>query len=304
MKKTLVHLWFCGVCVLLASCSDKTATDTTNASIDHWAAIPPLTLPQHWTQVPTQGSPADSTLVMHFQLPPDTISDASEWKIVGKLSTEKWRGLVYTYTDVETSELHLATYTLADSLISDVILINSPVIGILTSGTFSASITRTFAIRTSERLQSAASESDSTIISDEQTKQAFQITANGVIQTSSRTSTNQIAQAATHPEEEEEDAYYREYRYASPGQAENFIFTIMGREREKHYYFENAEAEQRKLELLGVAQSNPDVYNFRLDGEKITARWQEYTKDGGLSIPQTIVFTFANGTKQTYTLTK
>ena len=311
MKNKPGYLLICILLLALQACTEnKTQTDTpsvdttTSASVRLWNRIPELSLPQQWDSVPANGIPADSSLTAQLELKPDTIGPNPEWKIIGKLTTASWTGLVYSYLDTDVSELHLATYTPADSLLSDIVLMNDQIIGILTTGTFSANISPAFAIQTSERLRSAASETDSTIISDEQTDKTYQIEANGVIKNMTNTTTNHVAASATHPEETEEGAEYHEFRYESPAHTERFVFTILGKEQEKHYYFENSQAEQRHLAFTGVSESNPNLYVFKLDGSKVTALWQNYTREEGISIPKTIVFTLSNGKKQTFKLKK
>ncbi len=304
MKNKLGY-WLLGfLWVALQACADKPQPDKTAPTADLWSDIPVVSLPQTWSKVPTAGTLPDSMLLSQLQLQPDTVGPEPEWKLIGKLGTDQWNGLLYTYTDVDMSELHLTTYTKTDSLISDEVLISDRIVGILTSGVFSATITPKFSIQTSQRLRSAASETDSTIILDEQTDKKFQIAATGVIKNTANTIVNNVTQAATHPEEEEEGSYYREFRYEAAGQPESLVYTIMGKDREKQYYFENQKGKQRNLLFTGVAEANPDIHEFTLDGQKVSARWMDQIQEAGIAVPQQIVFTYTDNTRQVFVLKK
>ncbi|MDJ1479009.1 hypothetical protein QNI16_00860 [Cytophagaceae bacterium YF14B1] len=289
--------------MIMYSCTDNTSTKHTTTA-EPKPDFATIQLPQTWKQVPDTGMVADSALVSHFHLQPDTAGSDPEWKIIGKIANPKWYGLLYTYHDIDASELRLATYSLSDSLLSDIALIQDKVVGILTMGTFSAIIDQKYAISINERVKSMASETDSTIISDEQTEKKFQVVDNGLIKLITNTSANNVTEAATHPEEEQEGAFYEEYHYESTGTSDVFIYTVMGQEKEKHYYFENKEGAQRNLDFIGATKNKPDNYEFKLDGKKVSAQFEEYTQDGELSIPQRIVFAYASGEKQIFTLTQ
>jgi|GEM_PF-6074329 len=294
----------CFLVVLLLTvtqaCTQKTQQE--NETSDVWTAIPSVSLPKTWTQVPAGGHPADSVLVARLQLQPRDTGPEAAWTTIGKLTANTWRGLLYTYTDADASELHLTTYNKNDSLLSDQVLINDRIVGILTSGTFSASIDKQFVINLVQRLKTAASETDSTIIADKQTEKKLQIGSDGVIKIISNTSINHVAESATHPEEEQEGTYYREYRYQTNDQSMGFVFTIMGQELEKHYYFENKQGEQEALTLTSTAESDNNTFRVRRNNEYLSSRWLDYRKEGDISVPQRIEFTFPDGTKRLFVL--